>query len=416
MTPRSRGSLIAILTALALLAGWRVIGRMQAERYARDEPERALRWRPDDPRALLALAERQLAQGEIQAAQASARRLLAHEPLQGEAFRILAAASDLQGDRTRAFQLYEIAARRAPRDVTTRAWLAQRYLERGDYQEALEQIDSLLRASPQKIRAVAPVLVQLAQEPAFAEALAQAMQNEPPWRAGMLAVLRAPKSGNPVAAGQVMQALQTNGGLSQDEYGKWLDSLMSQGRWGEAYARWAGRALKAEGRLPLLYNGDFARAPSDIGFDWRRRRMPGVLLQFEPAAGSGGQIAYLQFIGRRVPNAGLEQALLLSPGSYRLAMRVRAQALRSAMGLQWQVVCAGPAGVVARGESIEGSFGWRENAVEVVIPQLGCPGQWLRLVNPVPSGAAQQVTGQLWVAAFTLAPTNMNTSLEKSAR
>ena len=77
MTPRLRGSLIAVLVVSLLLAGWRVIGQMQAERYAQTEAERALRWRPDDPRALLALAERQLAQGDAAAAQATARRLLA---------------------------------------------------------------------------------------------------------------------------------------------------------------------------------------------------------------------------------------------------------------------------------------------------------------------------------------------------
>lgn len=406
MTPRLRGSLIAVLVVSLLFAGWRVIGQMQAERYAQTEPERALRWRPDDPRALLALAERQLAQGDAAAAQATARRVLAQEPLQGEAFRVLAAASDKQGDRAQAFRLYRIAARRAPRDAPTRAWLAQRYLEQGDYAQALEQIDNLLRMSPQKVRAVAPVLVQLAQEPAFAEALARTLRDEPPWRARVLAALRDRKTGNPVAAGQVMQALQANGGLDEDEYRRWLDSLLAQGRWGEAYARWAGRAAKVGGRLPLLYNGDFAQTPSDTGFDWRRRRVPGVLLQFEPAVGSGGQAAYLQFIGRRTPGAGLEQALMLSPGRYRLTMRVRAQALRSEMGLQWQVVCAGPARVVGRSEPIEGSFGWREATMEFVIPTKGCPGQWLRLVNPVPSGAGQQVAGQLWLTAFTLVPQN----------
>ena len=37
-------------------------------------------------------------------------------------------------------------------------------------------------------------------------------------------------------------ALQAQGGLSEEEYNRWLDSLMAQGRWGEAYARWASGA------------------------------------------------------------------------------------------------------------------------------------------------------------------------------
>lgn len=404
MKPILRYALLAAAAVFVLFAGWRVVGQMQAERHAQAAPERALRWRPNHPRAWLALAERQLAQGDFAAAQASARRLLAHEPLQGAGFRVLAEAADRQGRRDEAFRLYRIAERRAPRDLATRAWLTQRYLEQGDYRQALAQIDRILRMAPGRAGSIHPVLVQLAQDPKFADALAHALRQDPPWRAGLLAALRDPKRGNPVATARVMQALQEQGGLSQQEYAGWLDSLIAQGRWGEAYARWAGSVAKPGGRLPLVYNGDFASAPSDAGFDWRRRRVPGVLLQFERVAGSTGQAAYFRFLDRRVPSAGLEQPLMLAAGRYRLSLRMRAQALRSAMGLQWTIACAGPAGVVARTEPIDGTFAWRESATDFTIPASGCPGQWLRLVNPVPAGAAQRVVGELWADAITITP------------
>ncbi|QDA55852.1 hypothetical protein [Thermomonas aquatica] len=108
-------------------------------------------------------------------------------------------------------------------------------------------------------------------------------------------------------------------------------------------------------------------------------------------------MAYLHFLDRRVPNAGLEQPLLLSPGNYRLTLRMRAQGLRSELGLQWMVTCSGPGGVAGRTEPVDGSFGWRTFEADIAIPPTGCPGQWLRLVNPVPSGAAQRVMGELWV-------------------
>ena len=128
-----------------------------------------------------------------------------------------------------------------------------------------------------------------------------------------------------------------------------------------------------------------------------RNRRPGVILQFEPESEAGGQVAYLHFLDRRVPNAGLEQALLLSPGSYRLSVRMRARALRSELGLQWTVQCQGPAGVAGRTDAIDGSFAWRTFEADITIPAAGCPGQWLRLVNPVPSGAAQRVVGEAWL-------------------
>ncbi len=397
-----RHLLVAAMAVAVLFAGWRVVGQMQAERHASSDPERALRWRAGDPTALLVLAERQLAEGDTAAARATATRLLEREPLQGQAFRILAAASERDGDNDRTLQLYRIAARRAPRDQATRAWLARHFLQQGDYPQALAQIDALLRVAPWRADKVHPALVQLAQDPKFAQALAQTLRGDPPWRPGVLAALRHPKTGNSLAAGQVMQALQDKGGLTTDEYSRWLDSLIAQGRWGEAYARWAGSAVKLDGRLPLLYNGDFAREPSETGFDWRRRRVPGVLLEFASESGRSGRVAHLQFLGRRVPGAGLEQALMLEPGRYRLLLRARARALRSEMGLQWRIACAGPGGVVARSAPLQGSFEWAEMDAEVVVPATGCPGQWLRLVNPVPSGAGQQVAGELWLAGFRL--------------
>ena len=154
---------------------------------------------------------------------------------------------------------------------------------------------------------------------------------------------------------------------------------------------------KPDGRLALVYNGDFEQVPSGTGFDWRLRRVPGVLQQFEPSSAAGGQALYLHFLDRRVPNAGLEQPLLLSPGSYRLSLRMRARGLRSELGLQWVVACQGSAGTAGRTDAIDGSFDWRGYQAKIVIPSTGCPGQWLRLVNPVPSGAAQRVVGELWV-------------------
>lgn len=404
MKPIFRPVLVAAVALLALFAGWRVFGLMQAEQSAKRAPEQALRWRADDPQALLVLAERQLARGDVVAAQATARRLLAQEPLQGVAYRVLAEAADRQGHREDALRLYRIAEHRAPRDLPTRAWLTQRYLEQGDFAQALAQVDRILRMSPQRAQGIHPVLVQLAQDPKFAAALAHVLRQEPPWRAGLLAALRDPKTGNPQAAGLVLQALQDQGGLSRDEYARWLDSLIAQGRWGEAYARWAGAVAKPGGRLPLVFNGDFAQVPSDAGFDWRLRRVPGVLLRFEQAPGSSGQAAYLRFLDRRVPSAGLEQPLMLSSGRYRLSVRMRAQSLRSELGLQWVIACVGGGGVAARTDAIDGNFGWREFVTDVAIPPQGCPGQWLRLINPVPAGAAQRVVGELWVSNVTVTP------------
>ena len=46
-----RYGVLGAMVALLSFAGWRVFGQLQAERLAAGEPERALAWRPHDPRA-----------------------------------------------------------------------------------------------------------------------------------------------------------------------------------------------------------------------------------------------------------------------------------------------------------------------------------------------------------------------------
>lgn len=386
-----------VLLAACCLAAWRIVGLMQAERYARSDPETALAWHANDPAAMLALSEARLETGRIDAAEAIARRLLAREPLQGEAYRVLAAAADARGDRPRAFKLYEIAERRALRDLQTRAWLTQRMLEQGRYAEALVRIDRILRMSPQRATGIVPVLVKMAQDPEFAQALAACLKANPPWRSAMLAGLRDGTSGDPVAEGRVLQALQAQGGLSEEESAQWLDSLIAQGRWGEAQARWLGNIPLPAGTLPWVFNGDFSQSPTGRGFDWRTPQTPGVLVTFEPAAGAQGMAAHLDFMDRQVANAGIRHALALPPGAYAMRIRMRAMGLRSAIGLQWRVSCAGPGGTLVSGNPVDGNFDWRTDAMDFDVPEKGCPGQWLELVNPVLSGAARRVAGDLWV-------------------
>lgn len=386
--------LAGVLLVFAGFAAWRILVITQGARWAEEDPQRALRWSPRHPQALLALAEQQLAAGHIDAARASARRLLAAEPLEGRAFRILAAAEAQQGHAERALALYTIAARRSPRDMRTRAWLTEHYLVAGDYPAALRQIDVLLRTSPRQGQVVMPLLAQLAANPAFANELARVLARRPSWRPGLLATLQQAK--DPRGAEQVLSALRREGGLDATEFEEWLAYLIRQGRWGEAYGRWAS-TLDLQGKsLPLVYNGDFEQPVSNRGFDWRLTRIPGVSLDFVPDRSARGLTAHAAFRGRPVAQVNLEQLLLLGPGRYRFTAKVRAEALRSERGLEWTITCMGQPEPLATSEPFNGTFNWRSVVMEVNVPVTDCHGQSLRLRNPVPAGSIQQVSGDLW--------------------
>lgn len=399
MSATLRAMLVGALLLLGLLGGWRILGLMQADAaLARGDVGAALRWRPDHAEALLRQAEAQLAAKQGAAAAASARQLLQATPMDGRGYRLLAQVAAGEGDAARARTLYRIAARRAPGDLPSRAWLAQDALERGDPADALVQIDAVLTLSPRTGTGVYPVLVKLAADPAFANALADVLQRRPPWRAGMLAALHGAATEDRAAADQVLGALQRKGGFDADETTAWIEALLRGGRWGEAHARWAAPFVAGGTPLPLLFNGDFARDPSGSGFDWRLPPTAGVITTFEPDP-AGGRALRARFLGRRVAGAFLEHRLLLAPGEYRLRHRQRSDALRSEHGLAWSVACEGQAAPLAQGAPISGSRGWQVVEVPFTVPAQGCTGQWLRLGNAGKLGAGQLVSGDAWIAA-----------------
>lgn len=385
--------MLAILSALMLFAALRIATGLLADRMAASDPERALRWRHDHPIALLAQAQRELANAQSQASTATARHLLAVEPLQGKAFGLIAVSAS-HGDQARTLELHRIAVRHAPRDSRTRVWLINHYLQNARYVEALHQIDTLLHVAPAYRDQLYPVLAQMADQPTFASALARTLHARPTWRAGFMEMLQ--NEGGRTGSRRVLGAISRSGGMQQEEFHRWIEVLLGQQRWGEAYSRWAGSHLADGAPLHAIYNGDFSRPTSNSGFDWRVLTIPGVELDFSPAAGTSGPAAHAYFPGRPVAKVNLEQPLFLAPGSYRLTARMRARSLDGEYGLEWTVVCGDRSPLLGNSPRVLGSFDWREIHTDFTVPATGCPGQWLQLVNPAPGGAAQRLSGEVW--------------------
>ncbi len=404
MTSGMRITSFVLLAALCLVAAWRIIVTSSADLLAPEEPSRALQRETDNPAALRVLAETRLAAGQWQAAAASARQLLAREPLQGEAFVVLAAALRGAGDLAGADAMNEIALRRAPMDPRPRAVAIDARLAAGDYAAAMHEIATLLRVAPSLGTDLTPALVRLADIPAFADALARSLAQGPSWRAGLLSTLLA--KGSPAAITRTFSSLQDAGGLTVEEAGRWIDRLIAAGQWGEAYSRWAGTLALAPGAsLAAVHDGGFESVPTGIGFDWRLRNAPGVIISRVSAPGArGGMAAELAFSERRVPVIPFEQYLLLAPGEYRLQFRARARHLRSDQGLEWAIGCQGAAVPLATAPRLEGNFDWQAFAVDFVVPASDCPAQRLWLQNPGTEGSGKIVSGTLWFDDIAIQP------------
>ena len=348
----------------------------------------------------LEAAEAALQRGDPGTAAGIARALLEREPATGRAFGILARAGEDEADPAGTLARYQAAARRAPRDPGVRGWLATRALVAGDYATALDHLDALLTIVPSQRSALLRLVAELAQDAGFAEALADHLVRQPRHRAAILRATNA--SGLADAADQLHGALRARGGLDPAETARWIDGMLRDGRWGSAYARWASGLEAPPERLPVPWNGDFRRAPSSAGFDWRQRRVPGVLFD-RIALGDGGHAARLRFLGRPVARPGLEVPLLLGPGEHVLRLRVRTEGLRSDQGLEWRLDCSDGRTRIASGARVREARDWTALELPFTVPEgEGCEGQWLRLVNPAPRGVAQTLRGELHIAGVAI--------------
>lgn len=392
----SRGIRIAVLcllAGLAVLAGWRMVAHGVADSLAEDAPERALGWVAGHPGAQLSIAQRQAEAGDP-AFTTTARALLEREPMQGDAWRLLGEAAEAEGDLDRAREYYAKALEVTPRNGTARIWMAQRLLKDGDYPGAIGQLDKLMRIFITDRPQVFDYLAQLAADPDFRDSLVDALAVRPDWREGFLRYLQ--QQGDAGVADAVHGDLQAKGALSSQEFVQWTESLLRRGDWNQAYARWAD-SLPPGSRLTPVFNGDFARRPSGRGFDWRTPASAGVSVEFPKSGG-----ARIEYRNRRIDHGGLEQALLLAPGRYRLDARMEVDELRSDRGLEWVVECARNGEVLGRAP-VDGRRGPGEVGGEIEVP-VDCPGQWLRLRNAARVPALQALSGRLAVSEVSIGP------------
>lgn len=385
----NRAARVCVTSAVmlfAVLGAWRII----THELPAAGPWDASRALLDHPMSPLAPAGQEPAPQSIDG-KTAARRLLAVEPLKGDAFTTVADSVDVGATAT---ELHRIAVRRAPRQAAPRVWLINDALHGARFDDAMEHIDVLLRLNPAYRAYVYPRLAELALDPAFAIALAHRLKTMPMWRAEFVQTLQAAPDAS--AAARTLDRLASQGALGPDERKRWIDGLLARGRWDQAYLRWAAASRRGSAPLAAVYNGDFSRTTTDTGFDWRLLNANGVELDFDESVGSRGRAAHAVFRGRPSEGVNLRHPLELAPARYQLWVRMRAQALHGENGLAWSLACDSGEQLLRTDQPVEGTFEWRTVTMDLEVPAAGCPGQWLRLVNPAPAGAAQHLSGEIW--------------------
>ncbi len=395
-----------ILLAMLALLLVRVLSLGMADHYARSKPERALFWRSTHPEALYRMAESQARAKRWPQAAEYAKRAIAANPLDGRAVRVLAQSVEAGGNSRRAAALYRTAAKLAPRDVQTHAWLLQYALLNRQAQPAVTHLDALLRVKPSLIDSLRPQANQLAANPATRAAMVRALADSPRWRRDFLAELaKAPIRTADLAP--FFEQLSVTSGLTSDEFQAWLVRLRGEKRYSQAFVTWANLIPPAQRKyLGTVFDGGF-EVPLELQiapYGWNSKPIANAFMLWTGTRGSVGEASFtVQFDGRRTPFDHLWQSLLLPPGQWRLNWRAKANRLESSRGLVWRISCETDGRTLAESEPMRGQFEWRALELAFVIPP-DCAGQRLGLLIPARIPAETQINGALWLDEVRIQP------------
>jgi tetratricopeptide (TPR) repeat protein len=374
-------------------------------------PDAALWLNPDQPVALLQLAEQTLAAdlaanpvdpgGRAAVARPDVRPLVAralrHDPLSPQAQAILAEVAERQGDRASARLLLDKTLQRSLHEGAAAYKLMLYAAEAGDYVKATGYAELLLRTRPDAFPVVLPVLISLADIEAAQGALTGMLARNPYGR-GWFFLELPPKVRDPQTPQRLLLALK-------DTAHPPINYLFAIEKHGLAYYTWLQFTPPEHFESGnLLFNGQFLRPTTALRFDWVLNPGSGTIAQLINKPDDQGQQGLnVEFGSGRIEFGGVGQALVLAPGTYQFAGQYKGS-LIGRRGLQWRLTCNQLTGaaLLETQPFLGVQENWHDIDVTFTVPDTGCRGQHLTLVHMARSASEQILSGSAWYRTLSI--------------
>lgn len=391
---------------LVCIPAWQILSHAAADISGARDPRAVLFWDASNPNALTILAQQELNNSGAEHWRTAAERasdILSVDPLAPGALSLYGVAVARLGEPERAEKIMHVAAKHLPIDLIARAWLYDYAVEKGNLFAALAELDALLRSRPSLIPKLATSIQALLARSAPAEtAFAHLLETRPPWRGSLLTYLSR-SIDNPHVLMRLFGRLQTSAArLSTAELRSYLDRLVSEGLYDEAYLVWIGHLPPEQlSHLGLLYNSGFQYPITNLPFDWTFAPIDGASVAV--VEDKMGPALSVEFYGARVSFKHVAHLLMLSPGEYSFSGFARADDLESERGVRWRINCAGSNGkLLATTELLSKTTSWSAFHVNISVPSAECAAQWLLLEIPARVALETDISGRLRYVNLTI--------------
>ena len=441
--PRILRYRVIILLTIAALLVWEVFTRSIVAYLADAAPQVAIRLRSTNPTALLNLADTQLnsaaeplqtshqdavdttSLGETKGPSSDpntgpsnpntaprtekanaqirswAELALLNDPLNARAFRILGQlTSDNKTDNKKTDAFMQAAVRRSLLESVAVYWMMLKSYQDRDFSGTLRYANVLLRTRPlQSPALVMPLLGKIAETPDASDQLKQLLASNPPWRSQFFSDLSRNISDARTPLDVMLSLKDTSNPVTAEDLGPYLKFLLEHDFYDLAYYTWL-QFLPPEQLVEAgqLFNGGYEVIPSGLPFDWVFNNGPGVTVKIAPRTDQLGQHAlFLNFGPGRVDFDGVNQLIMLAPGTYKFRGKYQAD-LVSERGLEWRINCAGSQdAMIGQSEAVTGSTpSWKELEFSFTVPDASCPAQYVSLIFDARSASEQFISGSIW--------------------
>lgn len=387
--------------AVAVIGAWLawrivILGMANQAVLVKHDPESALAWYADHPKAHLDIALRDL-QSRPEAALPHLRAAVDGNPAESRNYAALGQLMDRAGANESARKAMETAAVMGPQRSDVQMDMTVYWVKQGDFSRALQHWNTVLRHQPAMRSRLFPYLLNGAENPANRPAFEKLLKQPVPWWPDFF--IHAAKHAARPDTVRNLFGLSRKGvnALPAEALGAYLARLQQDGDWTEAWFVWLN-SLGKEGltRTGHVYNGSFESRPSNMGFDWIYRQSPAVVMETTTTYGTTGERAlHLVFRGLRIKFEHLHQYLMLPPGAYTLQGRARPDNLKAAQGMQWSLYCLGNNVPLTSTDRFSGAGQWTRFRSQFTVP-AGCPVQMLRLELAGRIQLDYDVSGGIW--------------------
>ena len=372
-----RAAVAAIALGLAIVVG----GQSLAVQARRASPEAAMRF-GSKPEARLRAAmlagfqdQKRLADPRIAR---DARSVLADQPLDAPALRMLAFHARQSGRREEALRFARLAEKVSRRETLTQILLAEEAARDGNARAALGHIDMALRATNQGRSVLYSVLGKVMADPQIRDEMIGYVHRRTPWLAEFLdhSVRESPASAANTARLLIAARAERQPSLIEPIAPMLLGALVDQREFG--LARDFYRRVR-RGAPDLTADASMTRAtfnPRFGPFSWEpvEGAASGASVDFA----ADGEATVTAFASSDEKDVALRRTLRLPPGAYRLFETRRAAAGDASSRMTWRMSCLGKA-VEPIWDGPDGSLEYVAKGIPGPVVPASCPVQLLAL-------------------------------------